>query len=96
LLKIVFMRKIYLFFALIFTSLSAFSQDSSVEQTKLMVYLIGYIVVFAVSILIIRAVFNIPTIVKNLKVQTSLLNEIAKAQGVAPEALKECNKPLNN
>lgn len=43
-------------------------------------------------IFIMRAVFSIPSIVKNLKVQTKLLSEMAKVQGVSTEVIDEIKR----
>jgi hypothetical protein len=43
-------------------------------------YLVFAIILMAIAIAIMRAVFSIPTIVDNLKEQTSLLKDIAVTQ----------------
>jgi hypothetical protein len=51
------------------------------KNILLVVFLVG-IVLFFISIYIIRAIFNIPSIIKLHKAQVRLLEEMAKTQGV--------------
>lgn len=53
------------------------------DFTSLFTLIIG----LTLSILIARAIFSIPTIVKQLKAQTKMLNEMAKTLGVDPEVI---------
>lgn len=62
--------------------------------TGLLVFLI--IIGTILSIFIARAIFSIPTIVKNLRAQTKLLNEIARAQGVDDETIRVINRDFDN
>jgi hypothetical protein len=54
--------------------------------------IIGSIIVFLLAVWITRAIFGIPTIVKNTKAQTTILIAIAKKNGVTNE---EINSILN-
>jgi len=53
----------------------------------LLTYVIGYLIAFLIGALITRAIFSIPTIVYNIKVQTVLLERIAQKQGVTLDEL---------
>lgn len=46
----------------------------------LLMYLIGYGVLFLIGAFITRAIFSIPTIIDNLKQQTEYLKDIAVTQ----------------
>ena len=46
------------------------------------IYLIGYIIAFLIAVAIMRAIFSIGTIVRNLQAQTKLLSLMAKQSGI--------------
>jgi hypothetical protein len=48
----------------------------------IILYLVLYAIGFLISVIIMRAIFSIPTIIKNQKAQTRLLAEIALQQGI--------------
>jgi len=52
-------------------------------EPELLVF--AYVMLFLISILLMRAIFSIPTIVRQLKSQTNLLMLIAKKQGATED-----------
>ena len=50
--------------------------------TAILIYLVVSFVIFLIAVYIVRAIFDLPRIVRLQKAQVRLLEEIAKAQGV--------------
>jgi len=65
--------------------------DIATMQILMLFFYIGFVIGL---IYLMRAIFSIPTIVKNMKVQTKLLSEIAKANGVSSETIAEITNEL--
>lgn len=92
------MKKIILLSATILLSFFAIGQkenNSTDNGTIFLLFFLAYAALFVAIIFITRAIFNIPTIVKNLKAQTSLLVQIAKKEGVNAEEIKAIEAKLN-
>ena len=51
------------------------------DENKLLIFIVC-VVVFIVAAYIVRAIFSIPTILRQQKAQTILLSKIAEKQGV--------------
>ncbi len=58
-------------------------------------YIVGLLLAVVLFVFIIRAVLRIPSIVKNLNAQTSLLLMIAQKQGVDIEKIQKIEAYLN-
>lgn len=56
-------------------------------------YLVGYIIVFLISVFIIRAIFQIPTIVEYQKKQYMILRQIAHKLGVEEDKIQDIDRP---
>lgn len=52
------------------------------ESESILLWVVALAVVIPLQILIVRAVFSIPTIVAHLRAQTHLMRELALKQGV--------------
>ncbi|WDF53594.1 hypothetical protein [Mucilaginibacter sp. KACC 22063] len=55
------------------------------DSTTLLIYIVCSIV----TILVVRFVFSIPAIIKNLKIQTALLTQIAIKNGVKEDVIRD-------
>ena len=68
---------------------------SSDFYTTMAIYCFVMFCLFLISMYIVRAIFNIPTIVRSHKAQVKLLQEIAKKQGVEQTAIQSIITEMN-
>jgi hypothetical protein len=65
-------------------------------DTSLMLYISLYGIGLLIAIFLARAIFSIPTIVNQLKLQTQLLTEIAKSNGVTVEQKNQSSDSISD